>query len=178
MRLARCRPPWPGPTGRWPPRCFSLAEPTEANAFKREHALLLHRSYERLLGRPLAGIPAGDPDLGGALYRSPFVVLAHDAAADPRLFYANLAAQRLFELSWAEVAGMLSRLTAEPAAAEQRERFLLDTRLAGFKTGYVGTRVSKTGRRFEIRDVTLWNLLDETDAFCGQAVVFHDTRPL
>ncbi|MEI2783150.1 MAG: MEKHLA domain-containing protein [Candidatus Competibacter sp.] len=35
-------------------------------------------------------------------------------------------------------------------------------------------RISKSGRRFRIRDALLWNLLDETGQPCGQAALFGD----
>ncbi len=76
------------------------SEPNRANSFLVEHALLLLDSYYWRLGREL--VPHGDPvQRAQALYEAPFVVVSHDTAPEPVFNYANLAAQRLFELSWA-----------------------------------------------------------------------------
>jgi hypothetical protein len=37
-------------------------------------------------------------------------------------------------------------------------------------------RVSKSGRRFIIEKATVWNLLDEVGAPCGQAATFGNWR--
>jgi hypothetical protein len=42
----------------------------------------------------------------------------------------------------------------------------------GFVDDYSGIRISKNGRRFRIRQATVWNLVDASGAFAGQAATF------
>jgi hypothetical protein len=47
----------------------------------------------------------------------------------------------------------------------------------GFISGYEGVRISSTGRRFLIKNVTVWNLADAQGRPAGQAAAFdtwHD----
>jgi hypothetical protein len=123
-------------------------------------------SHRKLVGRPLLAPIAGesDADLASRLYAAPFVVLAHDAAADPCFTYANLAAQRLFERSWDAFVDLPSRLSAEAPARAER----------GFIEDYSGVRISSSGRRFRIRRATVWNLSDGAGRRLGQAASFSD----
>ncbi|MEV6285610.1 MEKHLA domain-containing protein [Kribbella sp. NPDC051770] len=120
---------------------------------------LLTGSYQRLVGAPL-----GD-DLDNADYG----LLAHDTSADPLFTYANATALRLFEYSAEEFRGLPSRLSAEPDRQEDRDEFLKRVEKNGFGSGYSGVRISKSGRRFRIENVTLWNLVDADGASHGQA---------
>lgn len=138
-------------------------------------AALLLDSYRRLVGVELCP-PVWASDSGAArwLYEeAPFGLLAHDASDDPLFVYANLTAQRCFEYGWDEFVGLPSRLSAEPAAQEDRDALLHQVAVHHHVTGYQGIRVSKSGRRFWIRDVTMWELIDDDNTFHGQAAVFH-----
>ncbi len=42
----------------------------------------------------------------------------------------------------------------------------------GFIDDYAGVRIARTGRRFRIRQATVWNLFDEHGQRCGQAATF------
>lgn len=134
-------------------------------------------SFTRTVGRPL--VPAG-LDGGQAvrwLYENaPCCVLAHDTAADPRFVYANKAAQRCFEYPWAELAGLPSRLSAEEPNREERQALLDKVACDGFAEGYRGLRVSRSGRRFYIEDVTLWQLIDDRGVLHGQGALFPAGR--
>lgn len=122
--------------------------------------------------------------LAEALYRAPFVVLAHkrpssssscgasatggDAGrADPILDYGNAYAQRLWRMDWPELTRTPSSSTAavaDAAAQAQRQRLLDDTRERGVSFGYRGTRVDSHGVQFTIDDVVVWNTaLDDGD---------------
>lgn len=147
-------------------------EPCSANRFLLDHATLLLESYRRLIGRPLMP-PCLSPELAAReLYQAPFVVLSHDTAADPLFTYANLAAQRLFEMPWSGMVGMPSRYSAEPLARAERQRLLDRVASRGFIDDYQGVRVSKSGHRFLVRDATVWNLLDQDGNLHGQAATF------
>jgi PAS domain-containing protein len=130
---------------------------------------LLTDSHQRFVGRPLAA-----PDLSAAwVYEdAPFGLLAHDADPDPRFVYANRTAQQCFEYPWDEFVGLRSRLSAEPDGQEDRNRLLADVDAQGFATGYRGRRIAKSGRRFWIEDVTMWNIVDAAGVRVGQAAIF------
>ncbi|MER5526063.1 MEKHLA domain-containing protein [Streptomyces sp. NPDC002677] len=151
-----------------------------AMKFHEEHrrgsdfAHLLLSSHERLTGTRLC--PAVFPDADEAarwLYESaPFGLLAHDAGPDPVFVYANATAQKCFEYGWEEFVRLPSRLSAEPDAQGDRDAFVRSVTEHGFASGYRGVRIAKSGRRFWIEDVTMWNLLDADGTCHGQAAVF------
>jgi hypothetical protein len=143
------------------------------------HAALLLASHHALTGRPLLPIlPAETQDQAAwRLYAAPFVVLAHDTSVDPLFTYANLAAQRLFEMHWDEIVGLPSRLSAEAPARAERERLLERVAAQGFIDDYTGVRIAKSGRRFRIQRATVWNLVDPSGRRVGQAATFADWVP-
>jgi len=141
-----------------------------------EFVACLLESHRRLTGRALLTEQDGEPDAMAArrLYDAPFVVLAHDTAADPRFTYANRAAQRLFEMPWSEIVGLPSRLSAEAPAREERQRLLEQVATRGYIDDYSGVRISKSGRRFRILRATVWNVRDRLGRPLGQAATFTD----
>ena len=150
-----------------------MLEPSVGNHFQAEHATLLLQSFETLIGRPL--LNGGD---ARALYHAPFPVLSHDGAADPILTYGNLAAQSLWEMGWAELTSLPSRLTAEPAHRDQRDAMFARMRARGFVDDYTGVRISATGKRFEIRKAIIWPLLDRRGHKRGEAATFSEYEVL
>jgi PAS domain-containing protein len=138
-----------------------------------DQVALILRSHEALLGEPLA--PGGDLAAQARwLYdEAPFCLLAHDAGPDPRFFYVNRATQRCFEYGWSELVGMPSRLSAGPAERDEREHFLREVGARGYMRGYRGLRIAKSGRRFWIEDVTVWNLRDAHGTYLGQAASYQ-----
>jgi len=151
-------------------------ESATVTRYSIEQVSCLLESHLRLVGRPLVERLAGEPDadLAFRVYAAPFVVLAHDCAADPRFTYANLAAQRLFERSWDAFIGLPSRLSAEAPNRAERASFLSRVAERGFVEDYSGVRISSTGRRFRIRQATVWNLSDAAGRRLGQAASFSD----
>lgn len=140
---------------------------------------VLSGSYARLLGRPLLpGLPEGGRGLVQALYDAPVVIVSHGTEADPVFWFANRAAQALWEMDWARFTRTPSRLSAEPDERATREALLLRAAERGYIDDYRGVRVSATGRRFAIEDVILWNLADERGARYGQAAMFARWRYL
>jgi hypothetical protein len=146
--------------------------PSPENGWHAAHATLLLDSFERLLGRPLVAAGGTPVSRARALYEAPFVVLSHGGGADPTFDYGNLAAQRLFELSWEALVALPSRLSAEPLHRDERQRLLAEVARRGFIDDYRGVRVSGAGRRFRIERAVVWNLLDGTGALRGQAATF------
>lgn len=159
-----------------------------------ERATWLQDSHRRAFGRPLIATTTSsrllspgcpEPAKGAArqqaqeLFASSTVVLAHDGNAerpghDPRLIYANRAALVLWRRPWAEMVGMPSRLTAEPAERSGRARLLASARAQEAISGYSGIRIDSHGRRFVISRARLWTLRDHQGRDCGQAAAFSN----
>ncbi|OWV73587.1 hypothetical protein ATY76_30040 [Rhizobium sp. R339] len=134
---------------------------------------LLTGSYTHLVRRSLAGDGQG-PDW---LYNhAPFVVLAHNTEPDPRFIYANRTAQACFEYSWDEFIALPSRFSAEQPDRAERQRLLDAVTRDGFVENGRGIRIAKSGRRFWIEDVTVWQLIDERGQRLGQAAIFSSWR--
>ncbi len=150
------------------------SEPAPENGYLAEHAALLLRSYRRWIGRDLLdpGLPL--PEAARRLYLAPFVLLSHNNAPDPLFDYANRTAQTRFEMRWHEIVGLPSRLSAEPVAREARARLLATVAAQGYIDDYSGVRIAQGGRRFLIRNATVWNLLDGQ----GQAALFSEWQEI
>jgi hypothetical protein len=157
---------------------FDRAEPTSRNDYQVSHAALLAETHRRLTGRDLLPAHANPAAFARALYEAPFVLLAHDTAPDPVFFYANLTAQRLFEMSWAEMTALPSRHSAEPDAQSLRQDLLNRVARDGYIDDYAGVRVSKSGRRFQISGATVWTLSDDHGRAIGQAATFATSARL
>ncbi|MDD1611361.1 MAG: MEKHLA domain-containing protein [Methylococcaceae bacterium] len=136
--------------------------PSAENHYLAEHIELITRSFQHLLGYPL--LPDTD-NLAERLYYAPFVLLSHNAEADPIFNYANAQGLQLFELSWQELITLPSRASAEAINQAARDKII---------TNYRGVRVSKTGKRFEITNAIIWNLTDSAGIYQGQAAYFSD----
>lgn len=136
------------------------------------HSVLMADSYRRATGREL--LPAGsDPAaLARRLFEAPFVLVSHGVETDPLLNYGNAAALRLWEMTWDQLVGTPSRLTAEAPERAERERLLAAVTAHGFIDNYAGIRISRSGRRFRIERATVWNLVDLNGSRLGQAATF------
>jgi hypothetical protein len=137
---------------------------------------LLAESYFRLVGQSLT--PEGMTAEQGMrwLYEdASFVILAHNTAPDPVFIYGNKAAQRRFGYEWEELTRLPSRLSAEAPERGERQRFLERVARDGFVTGYVGIRIAKSGKRFRIKNATVWQLIDTEGTYRGQAAMLPQT---
>jgi hypothetical protein len=157
---------------------FDRAEPDASNRFQATSAELIVASHLRLVQRALLPAAGAIDDLALRLYLAPVCVLAHDTAPDPVFFYANLAAQQRFEMSWQDMVRLPSRLSAEPLLREERARLLACVRRQGFIDDYAGVRISSSGWRFMIQRATVWNLVDAGGRTLGQAAAFSDWSPV
>ena len=108
------------------------------------------------------------------LFRCGFPVLAHGTGDDPRLTYANAAALQLWETNWEALIGLPSRCTAPEEEQKERRSALGQAKRLEAMTGYCGIRVSRTGRRFMIRNARIWTLQDGERQISGQAACFSD----
>lgn len=151
---------------------LTWTKPCEENEYLSPHVSRLDWSYAHWLGRPLFAPGPSDIELAARLFRAPFVVVSHNAAADPVFNYANQTALTLFEFTWDEFVALPSRLSAEPLHQAERDRLLALVTRQGYISDYSGIRVSKSGRRFRIEKAIVWNLLDEHGAHYGQAAMF------
>jgi hypothetical protein len=69
-------------------------------------------------------------------------------------------------------------LTAEVKAQDEREKILTETRQKGFFKNYEGIRISASGKRFLILNVTIWNITAVCGEPLGQAATFMNWRAL
>jgi hypothetical protein len=146
--------------------------PSEKNRYQASHAGLIIQSYRALLGRELIPAICDDPNFAETLFHAPIAVISHDTAPDPVFNYANLQALALFEMSWEEFTQMPSRFSAAQAEWAEREKLLASVKAHGFVYPLQGVRASKTGKRFEVHDGAVWNLIDAGRQYRGQAACF------
>lgn len=135
---------------------------------------ILLNSYARWLNRELIAREGTPEQQADRLFAAPFVVVAHGAQSDPILCYGNRVALELWETDLATLVTMPSRLTAEPLHRDERARLLERTTRDGFVDDYRGIRISRTGRRFEIQQAIVWNLVNERETYIGQAATFAE----
>ncbi len=140
-----------------------------------DHLNLLVASYQRVTGKILLDLNhAHEADQLIRLFdEASFVLLSHGTEMDPILNYGNQACLALWEMDFATLIRTPSRLTAEPMVQEQREIFLKTVQERGYIEHYEGVRISASGARFRIQDVTVWNVIDLDGRYCGQAAMFH-----
>lgn len=148
--------------------------PSSTNNFQNEHVQLLCSSYQHWTGKPL--LPGNHPETETAqlIFEAPFPVLSHDTASNPILNYSNKVGLELFEMTWDEWTSMPSTETAEAMLREERAALMKRVTENGYIDDYSGTRISKTGKRFFIEQATVWNLIDESGVYRGQAATFSD----
>ena len=129
-------------------------------------------SFETLIGRKL--IDAEPESLIYSINNAPFVLLSHDIQSDPIFNYANNAGLTLFEYTWQEFIGIPSRLSAEALNREERQKLLAMVNEHKYIDQYSGVRISKTGKRFLIKNAIVWNVYDNAGAYYGQAAMFNE----
>lgn len=149
-----------------------LPEPHADNGYLADHIGLLRQSLRLWADRDLIANDPPPVEAARQIFHAPIVVLSHGPDADPILTYGNRAALELFELSWAELTRMPSRLTAEAPDRDERARLLARVSAQGYIDDYAGVRVSRRGRRFRIEGATVWNLVDGEGRHRGQAATF------
>ena len=156
---------------------YTHTEPSLVNLFQSEVALLIIDSYKKLTGNELIEHQS-NKNIGELLYRAPIVVLAHDNQLEPIFFYGNLRAQEVFEMGWLDLVNLPSKNSAEPINQTERKILLEQVNQKGFIDNYSGIRISKTGKRFEIKNAIVWNLFDSSQKYIGQAAAFKNIEPI
>jgi hypothetical protein len=148
--------------------------PSPINDFQKEHVQLLCSSYQHWTGKPLLSGSHPETETAQLIFKAPFAVLSHDTAPNPILNYSNQVGLELFEMTWDEWTSMPSTETAEAMLREERAALMKRVTENGYIDDYSGTRISKTGKRFFIEQATVWNLIDESGVYRGQAATFSD----
>ena len=133
---------------------------------------ILADSYRQLLGENLIDSVDTPEQLSQALFDAPFVLVSHGTEADPIFNYGNQTALQLWSLSWSEFIKTPSASVTEPDEMEDRALMLKQAAEQGYIENYQGIRTAKTGKKFRIERVKLWNLIDESGQKCGQAATF------
>ena len=146
--------------------------PDSNRIFLTSHIDILLKSYKKWTGKELADIKGEPGQIAEHIFNAPFALVSHDMQDDPVFNFGNRTALELFELDWDEFTKLHSRESAEPVNREERARFLKRVTENGFIDDYRGIRISSSGRRFEIRDATVWNVVDEEGIYKGQAAFF------
>lgn len=147
-----------------------------ANLLK--HVETLCTNYLRVTGRELI-VPGVDPvEVARRLADAPFAVVSHGVQGDPIFNYGNNLALELFEMTWGEFTSLPSRLSAELPDQAERARLLSEVSRRGYVDNYSGVRISKSGRRFMIKNATVWNLFDADGKYYGQAALIRDWETL
>lgn len=139
------------------------------------HSQRLLQSFHHWLGRSLLDVTGSPKEVAQALFAAPFVLVSHGTEEDPIFNYGNRQALELWELSWKEFTRMPSRKTAEAILQQERDRLLSEAANQGFSY-FSGVRITSTGKRFEITDGILWNVVDEQHQYCGQAAVYSNCK--
>lgn len=139
-----------------------------------EHVEKLCANYRHLTGRELVTPGKDAIDTARNLEVALFAVVSHDVQDDPIFNYGNNTALELFEMSWDEFTTLPSRLSAEVANQVERAKLLDQVSRQGYVDNYSGIRISKSGRRFMIKDATVWNLYDAAGKHCGQAALIRN----
>lgn len=154
-----------------------MAEPSEENGFMAEHVELLLGSFYALTGKHLIE-PDEKTAMAKAAYHASFVLLSHGMEEDPILNYGNHRGQQLFAMPWEKLTSTPSRFTAEAPNRMERATLLKRVTEEGYIDDYSGVRIAVDGRRFLIRNATVWNVMDEEGGKIGQAAVFSEWEDL
>ena len=133
---------------------------------------LIINTYKHWLNLDLVEPNLNEIEKAKALYDAPFVVVSHGTESNPIFNYANKTAQILWELDWEEFTQMPSNKSVESSLREEREILLRNLKKSGFSKDYTGTRISKTGKRFDIINTVVWDMFDQNNIYRGQAANF------
>lgn len=148
--------------------------PNWENDYLAKHVELLLQSYCKLTGKELINFQGNLRDKAEKIFNSTFAVVSHNTQDDPVFNYRNETALDLFELSWDDFTKLHSRKSAEPVNRKERARLLKRVTESGFIDDYCGIRISSTGKRFEVKSATVWNVIDEKGVYRGQAATFDN----
>lgn len=140
---------------------------------------LIISSFEHWLGHSLfqeKGLPddkTSPLEIAQQLFEADFIVASHGIESDPIFNYGNQKALDVWELTWEEFIRTPSRKTAEEVEQKERDRLLAETTEKGF-CYFSCIRITSTGKRFQINNGIVWNVIDNQGNFQGQAAIYSD----
>ncbi|WP_407674186.1 MEKHLA domain-containing protein [Nodularia harveyana] len=135
------------------------------------HSQRILNSFQHWLGYSLLDVSGSSREIAQGLFEAPFILASHGTQVSPIFNYGNRKALEQWEMSWEEFTRTPSRKTAEAVVQAERDRLLAEAATKGFSY-FSGVRITSTGKRFQIEDGILWNLLDEQHQYSGQAAVY------
>ena len=160
------------------------------------HNLLLIQSYFKHTRRPILDQEVDISEAIKALWEAPFALLAHDCGlssssspdststdsttsspkSEPMFVYGNAKALSLFECTWDELLATPSSKSADPEEDIQSDRAAaLSAALAnGHVDNYSGWRRSFQGKRFLIKNATIFNVDSPSGERLGQAAILRN----
>lgn len=151
--------------------------PDSSNDYYQAHVLTVLENLKRWTGYDLIQeYEFSLEKLGEQVFNADFYLLSHNTAADPVLTYGNQRVLDRWEVSWSELTAMRSSDTAKPIDRADRSKLMAQVKADNYISGYTGTRISKTGKEFQILDGTIWNLFLDNGSYCGQAAWFKSVR--
>lgn len=148
--------------------------PSDENNYLKDYIYLITNSLKKLADIEIVDSSLSLEEQAKQVFNAGYVFLAHNAANEPIFNYANQTALNLFEMSWDEITNLSSKYSAENDERGKREEFIAEVTAKGYSKDYSGIRVSKTGKRFEIKNVILWNVYDSENNRIGQAAMFDE----
>ena len=74
--------------------------------------------------------------------------------------------------------GKPSTMTAQESEQKERNELLNQVNSRGFIENYKGIRVASDGKLFQIKDATIWNIVDKQSIKIGQAVIIYRSNKL
>jgi MEKHLA domain-containing protein len=146
-------------------------EPSDNNDFHFAHVRLLVSSFELLTGKYI--LASNIKNLSRDLFFAPFAVISHGTEDDPVFNYANQCALDLFEITWDDFIKLPSRYSAEADSQDERHRILKKVSEDGYADDYTGVRITNKGKRFQIKNATVWNVFNQ-DNYYGQAALIRE----
>jgi len=154
-----------------------MSQPWETESII-QHSQRLSLSFRQRLGRALlpelssGEAPTDLEQQARQLFEAPIIIVSHGTQADPIFNYGNAQALALWELSWERFIQLPSRQSAQGSEQPERAEMLAQAQQQGYFEGYVGDRVTSSGRCFRMEDGIIWTVTDATGACCGQAATF------
>jgi hypothetical protein len=156
-----------------------LAMPDGTNGFQKDFVARVARAFAHVTGRDLFAEAGIDPAAAGlSAWSGNFALLTHRGDPEAMLNYGNRFALDLWECHWDQFIRTPSRATAPADDVKERTTMMDKVSRDGFVSGYQGRRISRSGKLFLIRDVTVWQLREPSGDSFGVAAFFRNYRRL
>ena len=134
---------------------------------------MLVSSFKLLTGKNILASGTDIDSISREIFFAPFAVMSHGTETDPVFNYANQCALDLFEITWENFIKLPSRYSAEADLQGERDRILQQVAENGYADDYSGVRISNKGRRFQVKNATVWNMIDQGRCY-GQAALIRN----